>query len=852
MVGNGSGPAVAEGGVGWGGGSMYKRQQGENSPHPNVMDAAAANDANVLNGEEDRIGGGSSRRNIEESQPLVMVERKGGANEESSPPINDEMGEEVPPPLQHQQEKRAMSHPEGLAPRAREESSKNESRILSMRLNKLHEEKRRKSEWRVDTAVGNEEGARVVESNNGKQSYSEDKRTPTNKEEDTAILKISLTDNGARIPTSQSSHHGTDPTSQPVSNLLNSDKWWGKQQRRQRPLPTAYEHKGSFFQVHSVSTLAEKTTQASEKVSAESTQSFAHGNEENSLRHRASITSTKSVPSTGSSPSRFFRVHDDAASNSISTKNSMNVALTSHDNRGPGDEKGARTKLIDSSFKSLIEMEARVRPIPSTFSPEHAKVTDHRDVGDETRPRRFQKHSTTDSLVGTEEQIRPGAPSAFPGYAQVKDHRSTGDTRVANRSKLSTLANRSLVEKEGRVRPIVSSSHLPEYTQVRDRRSVGDTRKLAVRSQNLSPLAKSLIEEEESIRPVSSSSSSHSSSIDHNPNVCFINHRGPGDNNALTRRAQQLQPVSMTPSLSESEQRARPIPSSHQFQDIQVGDHRGPGDTNALTKRVESTLSSSFNSDITSLSTDEQRQRPVPTSDLSRFQSNKIGDYRGPGDTSRTITDKLHSSSSPNVVGIEDGCWWDESTQRPTPMGKTVDGSQKQAVNTPNKPSSTLKSLLKEEIKDFLSDRNRKQALTNNPTPIAAIPPSSLHSLLIDDERLFAGTNMENNANPRLHLNSREPKSLSSLSLLSKAESKLRQQQRTRSSSRNEKASSLSSSSANRTDEWWNEKPQRPRNYVKHYQPMIASYTMKLEPPRDYGDVVTASSDKDDFGNTNQ
>jgi hypothetical protein len=413
-----------------------------------------------------------------------------------------------------------------------------------------------------------------------------------------------------------------------------------------------------------------------------------------------------------------------------------------------------------------------------------------------------------------------------------------------------------LIEKEGRIRPVVSSSHLPEYAQVRDRRSVGDTRMLAVRSQRLPPLAKSLIEEEESIRPVSSSSSSYSSSIDQNVNICFINHRGPGDNNALTRRAQQEQPVSMTPSLSQSEQRARPIPSSHQFQDIQVGDHRGPGDTNALTKRVESSLSSSSTSDIASLSTDEQRQRPVPTSDLSRFQTNQIGDYRGPGDTSRSITEKLHSSLSSNVVGIEGGCWWDESTQRPPPIWKATDVSQKRDVNNsssiPNKPSSTLKSLLKEEKKDFLSDRNRKQALSSNPTPIAAIPPSSLHSLLIDDERLFAGTNMENNANPRLHLDSREPKSLSSLSLLSKAESQLRQEQHTSSSSRNKKPSSLSPSSANRTDEWRNEKPQRPRNYVKHYQPMNASYTIKLEPPRDYGDVVTAFSDEDDAGNTNQ
>jgi len=62
---------------------------------------------------------------------------------------------------------------------------------------------------------------------------------------------------------------------------------------------------------------------------------------------------------------------------------------------------------------------------------------------------------------------------------------------------------------------------------------------------------------------------------------------------------------------------------------------------------------------------------------------------------------------------------------------------------------------------------------------------------------------------------------------------------------------SLSSYSANRTDEWWNEKPRRPRKYVQHFQPMNASYTKKWDPPRDYGDVVTASNDEDDVDKTN-
>ena len=42
--------------------------------------------------------------------------------------------------------------------------------------------------------------------------------------------------------------------------------------------------------------------------------------------------------------------------------------------------------------------------------------------------------------------------------------------------------------------------------------------------------------------------------------------------------------------------------------------------------------------------------------------------------------------------------------------------------------------------------------------------------------------------------------------------------------------------------EWWNEKQSRPRGYVKHSQPLNTSYVKKkVEAPRDYGDVVSAT-----------
>jgi hypothetical protein len=142
-------------------------------------------------------------------------------------------------------------------------------------------------------------------------------------------------------------------------------------------------------------------------------------------------------------------------------------------------------------------------------------------------------------------------------------------------------------------------------------------------------------------------------------------------------------------------------------------------------------------------------------------------------------------------------------------LNRGIDSTQKtKPVKTPSVPvsndpstlphlSSGLRSLLKEERESAASSRNRKQA---SPTklPIAAFVPSSLQSLL-KDERPLAGSVTENDyARGKLSTSAYE-------------------------------------------NEWWNEKPRRPRGYVKHFQPMNTSYVKKHEPPKDYGDVVTAS-----------
>jgi hypothetical protein len=149
-------------------------------------------------------------------------------------------------------------------------------------------------------------------------------------------------------------------------------------------------------------------------------------------------------------------------------------------------------------------------------------------------------------------------------------------------------------------------------------------------------------------------------------------------------------------------------------------------------------------------------------------------------------------------------------------------------------PLLGLKSLLKVEKESLASNRNRMQASPTKP-PIAAIVPSSLQSLL-RDERPIAGSITENADNPpRSRRGGGEPSTMSPLSSLLKDERHVR--------SRSKR------STPTYENEWWNEKPRRPRGYVRHFQPMNTSYVKKPEPPRDYGDVVTASimmSDEDD------
>jgi len=111
--------------------------------------------------------------------------------------------------------------------------------------------------------------------------------------------------------------------------------------------------------------------------------------------------------------------------------------------------------------------------------------------------------------------------------------------------------------------------------------------------------------------------------------------------------------------------------------------------------------------------------------------------------------------------------------------------------------------------------------------PIAAMRPSSLQSLVRDEKPTAGVQEKSQNSSPLKPSVGTTP--LSSLLQDDRRKAKL--------DKINQEKSPIQDL------EWWNEKPKRPVGYVKHFQPMNTSYVKKFEPPRDYGDVVTATAE---------
>ena len=282
--------------------------------------------------------------------------------------------------------------------------------------------------------------------------------------------------------------------------------------------------------------------------------------------------------------------------------------------------------------------------------------------------------------------------------------------------------------------------------------------------------------------------------------------------------------------------RAKCRPVSLSSQQVRATDHRGPGDSNSLTKRYHS---QHLVTTVSSLSADEQRQRPVTLS--SRQNEARIKAARG--GVFRTITDKGQSSMpSTNNVSLSEG----EKRQRPIPSSNQNQAERIGRISMPvrdndddkidindsaistvstSMPTFGLSSLLKDENKLQASMKQVSPTNSLKKPPIAvALAPSSLQALL-QDERPMPGSITENAVRPI----SIRMTPLSSL---------LNDDKHSRSSQRGKSVLTSASSNYHEKKEWWNEKPQRPRDYVKHYQSMYTSYVTKMfGPPKDYGDV---------------
>jgi len=134
----------------------------------------------------------------------------------------------------------------------------------------------------------------------------------------------------------------------------------------------------------------------------------------------------------------------------------------------------------------------------------------------------------------------------------------------------------------------------------------------------------------------------------------------------LTKKLASSSPQAVAASLSAMEQAVRPTaPSSNQLQKVEVSDHRGPGDyTRTLTEKLKSSPSAPVSA---SLSLDEQRQRPIPSyGSVKNGQhhsavANRIGDENVAREKPPLVASV---STEPASLG-DDEQWWTEKTQRP-------------------------------------------------------------------------------------------------------------------------------------------------------------------------------------------
>ena len=533
-------------------------------------------------------------------------------------------------------------------------------------------------------------------------------------------------------------------------------------------------------------------------------------------------------------------------------KTQSSTQSTSDVNTFAGDLRKSSNKPLPASLArtSLAREERRTRPTPSSSLPPHAQIQDMRSVGDFRDPTHKKSQSSTTSLVESEVRQRP-TPAAISKDVGLSDSRGV----VFKTKALDFAVNEgaSLIADEVRQRPTASAVSKNE-------KGVTDSRGVIFKasvSKSQAQSASSLISNEVRQRPTASQTSKDHDASDS---------RGIVFKSSPSKHKSQA-----SPSLIADEVRQRPV-ASHAVKDTSA-----TSDSRGIIFKTTSSYSTSPSA--TSLIDNEQTQRKSASTSDRKFApvQDRTGDARVTAKKSipppsppkpfvvkkqtrsprRASTDPRKYTRVENRVGPdvrrppkessvtsrgEDSHWWNEKTQRP----RTVPSKQPEALqrDTQTQSSQVRMSHMKEEKR-----RREKEMLQ---APIAELQPSSLKALVKEERH----EEEEKHAKPpplKMLLNSDRPiagvkeDSQKSTAKESHLQSLLKEEEKGALHEKRQKRP------LNAGDEWWNERNDRPKGYVKHSQSMNTSYENRDSHLRDYGDVVSQpgsdSSDGEDFSN---
>jgi len=171
--------------------------------------------------------------------------------------------------------------------------------------------------------------------------------------------------------------------------------------------------------------------------------------------------------------------------------------------------------------------------------------------------------------------------------------------------------------------------------------------------------------------------------------------------------------------------------------------------------------------------------------------------------------------------------WWNEKTQRP----RAIQSKQPEALerDTQTQSSQVRKSHMKEE-------KLRREQETFQ-APIAELQPSSLKALVKEERH----EEEEKHTNPpplKMLLKSERPIA----GMKETPQKPVNKESQLKALLNEEGKGELNKNRQKRPpdagDEWWNEKSNRPKGYVKHSQSINTSYENRDSHLRDYGDVV--------------